>query len=132
MVNGVVGGAAATGTIATDGTFTAPFNIAAAGGSVKVGARSVKNNSAFGESNVTLQNPVPTLTSLNPAVIPLGNATFVINGNGFAPGATVNVGGVPMTATVNSLTQISVVGTTRAAQTARGFHFAQDHGCLCC
>ncbi len=114
MVNGVVGGSPTTGTIASDGTFTAPMNIAAVNGSVKVGARSVKNNAAFGESTVTLQNPVPTISSVNPTAIPLGNANFVINGNGFAPGATVNVGGVPMTATVNSLTQISVSGVTKA------------------
>ncbi|MCX6612340.1 MAG: DUF1800 family protein [Acidobacteria bacterium] len=115
MVNGVVGGSPTTGTIASDGTFTAPMNIAAVNGSVKVGARSVKNNASFGESTVTLQNPVPTISSVNPTVIPLGNANFTINGNGFAPGATVNVGGVAMTATVNSLTQISVSGTTKAA-----------------
>jgi len=114
MVNGVVGGNATTGTIASDGTFTAPLNIAAVNGSVKVGARSVKDPNAKGESTVTLQNPVPTITSVNPAIIPLGNANFAINGNGFAPGATVNVGGVPMTATVNSLTQISVSGLTKA------------------
>jgi uncharacterized protein (DUF1800 family) len=114
MVNGVVGGSATTGTIGTDGTFTAPLNIAAVNGSVKVGARSIKNNAAFGESTVTLQNPVPTISSVNPTAIPLGNANFVINGNGFAPGATVNVGGVAMTATVNSLTRISVSGVTKA------------------
>jgi uncharacterized protein (DUF1800 family) len=112
-VNGVVGGNATTGTIAADGTYTAPLNIAAVGGTVKVGAVSKKDPAAKGESTVTLQNPVPTISSLTPTVIPLGNANFTINGNGFAPGATVSVGGVAMSATVNSLTRITVTGVTR-------------------
>jgi uncharacterized protein (DUF1800 family) len=113
MVNGTVGGNSTTGTIATDGTFTAPLNISAVGGSVKVGARSKKDPRASGESTVTLQNPVPTISGIAPASIPIGPATFTISGNGFAPGATVNLGGVAMTANVQSLTQISVTGTTK-------------------
>lgn len=115
LVNNVVGGNATTGTIATDGTFTAPMNIGAVGGSVKVAVRSKKAPSAIAEATVTLQNPVPTITSINPTVLPLGNASFSILGNGFAPGATVTVGGVPMTANVMSLTQINVTGTTKPA-----------------
>lgn len=115
MVNGVVGGSATTGTITTDGIYTAPLNIAAVNGSVKVGAKSKKDPNAFGESTVTLQNPAPTISSINPTSIPLGNANFTITGNGFAPGATVSVGGVAMTVTVNSLTSISVSGVTQPA-----------------
>jgi len=114
MVNGIVGGNATVGTIGIGGVFTAPLNIAAVSGSVKVGARSKKDPNAKGESTVTLQNPVPTISSINPITIPLGNANFMIVGNGFAAGAVVNVGGVNMTATVNSLTQITVSGTTKA------------------
>jgi uncharacterized protein (DUF1800 family) len=114
-VNGVVGGNATVGTITTAGLFTAPLNIAAVNASVKVGAISTKDPAAKGESTVTLQNPVPTISSINPTVLPLGNASFTITGNGFAPGAIVNVGGSPMTATVNSLTSISVTGTTKPA-----------------
>ncbi|MBM3761443.1 MAG: DUF1800 family protein [Acidobacteria bacterium] len=112
-VNGVVGGNATVGTITTAGNYTAPMNIAAVNGSVKVGATSQKDGNAKGESTVTLQNPVPTISSINPSVLPLGNANFTIVGNGFAPGATVNVGGSPMPATVNSLTSITVTGTTK-------------------
>lgn len=115
LVNNVVGGNATSGTIAADGTFTAPMNIAAVGGAVKVSVRSKKAPAAIAESTVTLQNPVPVISSISPATLPLGNANFAILGNGFAPGATVNVGGVAMTATVASLTQINVTGTTKPA-----------------
>ena len=114
MVNGVVGGNATTGTIATDGTFTAPLNIAAVGGTVKIGAQSKKDPNAKAEVTVTLQNPVPTISGVNPTSIPPGPATFTINGNGFAAGATVNLAGVAMTANVISLTQIQVTGTAKA------------------
>jgi uncharacterized protein (DUF1800 family) len=115
VVNGIVGGNATVGTITTAGVFTGPLNIAAVSGSVKVGARSKKDASAYAESTVTLQNPVPTISSINPAVLPLGTVSFTINGNGFAAGATVSVGGSPMSATVNSVTSITVTGTTKAA-----------------
>ncbi len=114
-VNGVVGGNATVGTIATDGTFTAPLNIAAVGGTVKVGAQSKKDTTAKAESTVTLQNPVPTISSTNPAAIGIGNVSFIVIGNGFATGATVNLGGVPMTANVVSVTQIMVSGTSKPA-----------------
>jgi uncharacterized protein (DUF1800 family) len=113
LVNNVVGGNATVGTIGTDGTFTAPMNIAAVGGSVKVAVRSKKAPSAIAESTVTLQNPVPVISSISPATLPIGNASFSITGNGFASGATVNVGGAPMAATVVSLTQINVTGVTK-------------------
>jgi uncharacterized protein (DUF1800 family) len=113
-VNGVVGGNNTVGTITTAGVYTAPLNIGAVGGSVKVGVRSVKDTNAFAESVVTLQNPVPTISSINPTTLPLGSVSFTITGNGFAPGATVSISGNPMTATVNSLTSITVTGTTKA------------------
>ncbi len=115
LVNNVVGGNATTGTIATDGTFTAPLNISAVGGSVKVGVRSKKDPNAKAESTVTLQNPVPVISSIAPTTIALGPTNFVITGNGFAPGATVSLGGVPMTATVVSLTRINVSGEAKPA-----------------
>ncbi len=115
LVNEVLGGNTSVGTIGTDGVYTAPLDIAAVGGTVRVRARSQKDPSKFGESTVTLQNPVPTLTSIAPATLPLGNVSFTLNGNGFAAGATVTVGGVPMSATVNSLTRITVSGTTKAS-----------------
>lgn len=113
LVNGVVGGNATVGMITTAGIYTGPLNIAAVGGTVKVRARSKKDPTAFAESTVTLQNPVPTISSINPTTLPLGTVNFTITGNGFAPGAVVNVGGVAMTATVNSLTRITVSGTTK-------------------
>lgn len=113
LVNGIVGGNATTGTIDASGVYTAPLNIAAVNGSVRVAARSRRDASSQAESTVTLQNPVPQISSINPANLNLGNVTFTLTGTGFAPGATVTVGGAAMTATVNSLTSITVTGTTR-------------------
>lgn len=113
LVNGALGGNATTGTIDTTGLYTAPLNIAAVGGTVKVGVRSRKDPTKIAESTVTLQNPVPVVSSISPTSLPLGTVNFTITGNGFAPGATVSVGGVPMSATVNSLTRITVSGATQ-------------------
>jgi uncharacterized protein (DUF1800 family) len=113
LVNNVVGGNSTVGTISTDGVFTAPMNIAAVGGSVQVTVRSKKDPNATRSATVTLQNPVPVISSISPGTLPLGNTTFTITGNGFAPGATVSLGGAPLTANVLSLTQIRVTGQTK-------------------
>ncbi len=115
LVNGVVGGSASTGTITPDGIYTGPLNIAAVNGSVKVSVRSRQATTAIAESTVTLQNPVPTISSITPATIALGTTNFLLNGNGFAPGAVVRLGGVQMNANVLSLNQIAVSGTAAPA-----------------
>lgn len=115
LVNGAVGGNATTGTITTGGVYTAPLNIAAVGGTVQVSARSVKAPTVSAAATANLQNPVPTITSINPTSLPLGNVTFTINGAAFVQGATVDVGGVAMAVTYNSMSSITVSGRTVAS-----------------
>jgi uncharacterized protein (DUF1800 family) len=116
LVNGILGGDANVGTVATDGTYTGPLNISTAGAAtVKVRARSKTNPAAFAESTVTLQNPVPVISTVNPTTIPLGNASFSIDGSGFSPGSTVSIAGTPLTASFVSTTRLSVSGITKPA-----------------
>lgn len=114
LVNGILGGNATVGTVAIDGTYTGPANISTAGGAtVKVRARSKKEATAFAEATVTLQNPVPVISTVNPGSIPLGNASFSIEGTGFAPTATVNLGGTALTTSFVSPTRLNVTGVTK-------------------
>ncbi len=92
-VNGIKGGAAATGTIAADGTFTAP-EIPPKNNVVEVEAVSAANSSSAGKAVVTLLNPVPVIDSLEPKALNYGEQTVAINGSGFLAGSQVKMNGV--------------------------------------
>jgi len=59
--------------------------------------------------------PVPfSVVSVTPALGPVG-ATLMIGGTGFRPGATVRVGGVPASATLQSSSSIAAVAPAHSA-----------------
>ena len=89
-----------TSTTATAITFAYPPGIPC-GSSVAV-------RNPDGRAATSALNPTPVVTSTSLGSGPAaGNAIFVINGNGFAPGTTVTIGGAA--ATVTSATAILVV-----------------------
>ena len=105
QVNGVTGGAAATGTISTAGLFTAPAAIPNPN-MVTVTAISQASSSASGSLAESILNPVPTASSAT--VAGLGPAyTVTVNGSGFVSGAQVQVQGTTATTTAVSATQIT-------------------------
>ena len=115
MVNGVAGGDAVNGTIDANGMFTAP-EFPPAVNSVSITATVPADARKKGTSAVTLNNPVPVLTSVTPNDIKLGAFTLTIAGAHFAQGATVFFGPIALTTTYVSSTQLTATGTATAAQ----------------
>jgi|GEM_PF-699018 len=108
QVNGVAGTSVNVSS-ATSLSFVTPTNVA--------GTYSIVVTDNFSQS-ATLSNafsyyPAPTVTSIAPLAGPLAGGTAItITGTGFRSGATVSVGGVPIT--VGSVGSTSITGTTGA------------------
>ncbi|MGE0130853.1 MAG: pre-peptidase C-terminal domain-containing protein [Blastocatellales bacterium] len=64
---------------------------------------------ASNEVTLTIINPVPTITSLNPSVVAEGSAAFMltVNGTNFVPGAQIVINGVPRITTFAGSTQLT-------------------------
>ncbi len=105
-VSGVPGGNAAVGTINASGVYTAPDSLPSPS-NVTVQAASVVQPSATGASNVTLLNPIPVLTNVNPKNIGVGQVTLTATGSKFASSATIFFGNTALTTTVVSSTQLT-------------------------
>src|SRR6202162_6119054 len=116
QVNGVAGGSAATGTISSSGLYTAPATVPSSN-TVTVRAVSSADASASGSSAVTLQNPVPVLTSIAPTSVPAGAFAITVNGSGYASGAQVLLAGAPLATTFVSSTQLTAAGNEASAGT---------------
>jgi len=115
MVNGVAGGDATNGTIDASGLYTAP-EFPPTVNSVMISAIIPTDSRKTGNSNVTLDNPVPVLTSITPSELKLGAFTLTITGAHFAQGATVFFGAIALTTTYVSSTQLTAAGTATTAQ----------------
>jgi uncharacterized protein (DUF1800 family) len=110
-VNGVVGGNATVGTIAADGVYSAPAVVPP---SVTIKATSTADASKSATVQVTLENPLPLITSATSPIVAGANASLTINGVGFAPGAQVTLGNVPLTVRWVSSSQLVANGTIPA------------------
>jgi hypothetical protein len=122
-VNGVAGGSAATGTIDSSGKYTAPASLPNPN-RVAVQARSVADARAVGTSAVTLLNPIPVLTGLDPPSVSVGNFTVTVTGSNFVGGSQVLLGTATLNTTFISSTQLTATGN---APTAGTFAVAVDN-----
>jgi hypothetical protein len=113
-VNGTSGGSSTTGTIDASGKYTAPASLPNPN-TVRVKATSAADSSASGTSSVTLMNPTPTITGINPASTNTGNFTLTVTGSKFVSGATVLLNGTALSTTVNSSTQLTATGNVANA-----------------
>jgi uncharacterized protein (DUF1800 family) len=96
------------GTITTAGRFSAPATIPA-GGTVTVRATSAADPTKSATAVVTIQNAVPTITSLDPAAVNTGLPyTLRIRGSNFLPTSTVTLEGRPATPRFLSSTELEV------------------------
>jgi hypothetical protein len=114
-VNGVAGGNPTFGTIDATGHFTAPATLPQPN-SVSVQAASQSNPGVQGTSAVTLMNPIPVVTAINPTTIGLGQFILVVTGSKFVNGATVLFGGAALATTFVSATELAASGSASAAQ----------------
>src|SRR5215469_2112053 len=114
-VNGVAGGNATTGTISASGMFTAP-QFPPTPNTATITVAESANTAISASSTVTLNNPVPQVSSVTPAAIPVGAFTLTVAGANFAPGATVFFGTTALTTNRVSATQMTATGTATVAQ----------------
>ena len=115
QVNNIAGGNSTIGTIDASGNYLAPA-VVPAQNSVTVSAVSVASSSSSGSSPVTLMNPIPVVTAVNPNAIVVGAFSLTVTGSGFVSGAQVMFGGAAMTTIFVSSTQLTATGTATTSQ----------------
>jgi len=116
QVNGVTGGASATGTVSSTGVYTAPATLPNPN-TVTVEAVSVADSTAAGQSAVTLWNPTPVIASISPMSITAGGFSIAVTGSNFVNGAQVQLSGAALTTTFTSSTELNASGVEAAAGT---------------
>ncbi|WP_260704739.1 DUF1800 domain-containing protein [Edaphobacter flagellatus] len=109
QVNGVAGGATATGTISASGLYTPPTALPNPN-TVTITAISQAVSTASGSLTATLLNPQPTVTNATVAVSG-STDTITVNGTNFVSGAQVQLQGQTFNATINSSTQLTATAS---------------------
>ena len=109
-VNGVKGGAPATGIIAADGTYTAP-PVAPTSDPITIEAVSVADPSVTGKAAVDVLNPVPAITKVEPSRLTYGGQTITLTGTGFLPVSRVKIGTTAQPVTFIGPNQLAVTAT---------------------
>lgn len=118
FVNGKAGGSSTLGTISATGLYTAPAALPTAP-NVTITATSTADTTLTGDAAVSLQNPVPVVSGVNPKDISVGNFTITITGKKFVKGATVQLGAAALTTTFVSATQLTAKGTAMDSQVGK-------------
>jgi hypothetical protein len=113
-VNNVAGGNSANGTITASGNYTASA-VLPNPNTITIQATSSADSSASGTSTVTLLNPTPTLSSINPTSVNVGAFSLTVTGSKFLSGSQVLLAGVPLTTTFVSSAQLTATGTANSA-----------------
>ncbi len=108
QVNGVTGGAAATGTISASGLYTPPLTLPSPD-TVTISAVSTASPTISGSLAEAVWNPVPTMTT-EAATASGSSSTFLVDvrGTNFVQGAQIQIGGVALTTTFVSATELQV------------------------
>ncbi len=114
-VNGVVSGNSSYGTVDTKGLYKAPASLPNPN-PLKVTATSVADSRAADSATTTIENPIPTLASLAPPSVNVGNFTLTVTGTNFVNGAAVVFGGQLLTTTFVNGTQLTATGTATSQQ----------------
>jgi hypothetical protein len=100
--------------ISTSGNYTAPAALPNPN-TITVRATSAADASASGPSNVTLLNPTPVLTGINPSSVGTGNFSLTATGSKFVNGAQVLFGTTPLQTTFVSAAQLTATGAASSA-----------------
>ena len=114
-VNGVAGGNASLGTITAAGLYSAP-EFPGAVTDLTITAAETADSTKTASSAVTLDNPIPQVTTIAPASMPVGAFTLTVNGAHFAAGAKVLFGSTMLNTTRVSSTKLTATGTATSAQ----------------
>lgn len=80
--NGVVGGNATVGKISPTGLYTAPAALPTPD-SVSIEASSASDQTISGKTEISLENPIPTVTANSPTAVPVGSFSITLSGTNF-------------------------------------------------
>ncbi len=96
---------------ATQLTAAVSASLAATGGSPAIAVVNPGGQSSTStpSATLTIDNPVPTVAQLSPAVLPAGSpsTSVIVTGTNFVAGSTASLGGAPLPTTVQSATQLT-------------------------
>ena len=118
FVEGKAGGNATVGTISEAGVYKAP-TVLPNPPSIHVTATSTTDATLTSEAMVSLQNPVPTVSAVQPSPISVGDFTITVTGTKFVKGAQVQLGSSALTTTFVSATQLTAKGTATQSQVGK-------------
>lgn len=118
FVEGKAGGNATVGTISDTGLYKAPAALPNPP-SVHITATSISDATLTSEAMVSLQNPVPVVSAVQPSPISVGNFTITVTGSKFVKGAQVQLGSTALTTTFVSATQLTATGTATQSQVGK-------------
>ena len=113
-VNGIAGGNATIGKVDSTGLYQAPVALPSPN-FISVEATSAADSTVSASASVTVENPVPTVASVSPASIPMGNFTITVTGTNFVNGSVVVWGTKFLTTTFLSATQLRATGSATLA-----------------
>lgn len=113
-VNGIAGGNAALGIIDGTGRYVAPLAVPSPG-TVTIRATSVSSPTSSGLSTVAII-PLPSIATVSPTLIGVGNFTLTVNGAGYVQGSAIHFDGTPIATTVVSTSVLTGTGTASVAK----------------
>jgi hypothetical protein len=116
FVNAIAGGNATVGTVSASGVYSAPSAMPAEG-TATLKAVSAADSGATATTTLTLWNPSPTLSSVNPQSFPTGAFSLTVNGSNFVNGAQILFAGAALNTTFVSATNLTATGTAATAGT---------------
>jgi uncharacterized protein (DUF1800 family) len=99
----------------TFGTYSAP-GIVPTPNTVTITATSVADPTKKAMATITLFNPTPVLSAVNPSSIGVGPFLLTVTGSRFVNGAKVNFGGQALTTMFVSASELTATGTASASQ----------------
>ena len=114
-VNNIPYGSDTVGNMDGNGNYTAPV-VLPSFSTVTVTATSVADTTKSASAVVTLQNPVPVLTSVTPGTLGLGAFQITLYGTGFVSTSSVTFAGQALKVTYVTSTMITAIGTATNAQ----------------
>ncbi|MGH9501584.1 MAG: DUF1800 family protein [Terriglobales bacterium] len=114
-INGIPSGNATLGTISAGGTYVAPATVPSPN-TIQVTATSLADTTASSTGTATITNPAPVVSAVLPTTISVGDFTLVVTGQKFANGAVVSFGGIFLTTTFVSSSELTATGTATSAQ----------------
>jgi hypothetical protein len=106
-VNGIQGGNSEVGTITFNGLYTAPAIVPTPNTVTITATANGQPNYPPGTLTLSILNPIPVLTNVDPSSITEGNPTISVNGSQFVYGAQVFWNGAAVPTTFVSSTELA-------------------------